>query len=487
MWQTLWWKTRQEVHVSWLIATLSLAVVSGVILAQWWGDWFGSITWLIAGGIVSSLALWRARMYVVPALLLAGILIGLWRGSIDRRQLVAYHQLTGHVVTLAGVISEDADVGKHDELLMRLDDIKINNHSMGGRVWVSAATKLDIKRSDHVTVKGKLKAGFGHFAATMYQAKISKLQRPQPGDVALRLRDGFADKVRTVIPEPAASLGLGYLTGQRRALPPELDQALKIAGLTHIVVASGYNVTILVRLMRRLFVKISKYLAALSGVAMIVGFMAVTGNSPSMARAGLVTGLSLLAWYYGRRFHPLVLLPFSAAVTLLVNPSFGWDDLGWQLSFAAFAGVMVVAPLLQAFFFGDKKPGTLRQILGETIAAQLLTLPILLVAFGQLSNVSIIANLLILPLVPLAMLLVFVVGLAAMVIPPLTQLIGQLAAALLQYMIDVAQYTASLSWAQTTLQVSYVFVGFYYVGLILVCGFLWYKTRFDFRRSNLVE
>ena len=81
-------------------------------------------------------------------------------------------------------------------------------------------------------------------------------------------------------PESESALGLGFLLGLRRAMPAELSDNLKIAGLTHIVVASGYNLTILVRLARRLFAKRSKYLAMLSAAVMIIGFMAVTGFKP---------------------------------------------------------------------------------------------------------------------------------------------------------------------------------------------------------------
>ena len=135
--------------------------------------------------------------------------------------------------------------------------------------------------------------GFGTFAGSVYRANILYIKRPQPGDIALHIRDWFANAVRQAVPEPEASLGVSYLVGQRRALPEKLDIALRTAGLTHIVVASGYNLTILVRLARRLFVRISKYLSALVSGNLIIGFIGVTGLSPSITRAGLVTGLSL--------------------------------------------------------------------------------------------------------------------------------------------------------------------------------------------------
>lgn len=482
----MFWRRLREVHASWLIASCSTGVVAGVIVAQH-VPLFGFV-WLVLSLCIAALGMWRRRAYMIGALLVAGLIIGLWRGSVSQAELAPYAKIIGHSVTLSGIVSEDADTGKNGELVVRLKNIRINGHQVAGSVWVSAGTKRnDVKRSDVVTVKGKLAEGFGSFAASMYRAEVVKVERPEPGDQALKLRDWFSDGVRQAIPEPEASLGVGYLVGQRRSLPPELDDALRVAGLMHIVVASGYNLTILVRLARRLFEKISKYLAAISAGGMIVAFVLVTGLSPSMSRAGLVAGLSLLAWYYGRKFHPLVLLPFAAAITLLVNPSYGWNDLGWQLSFAAFAGVMILAPLLQSYFFGDKKPGTVRQILGETIAASIVTLPILIIAFGQFSNVAIIANLLILPFVPLAMLLTFIAGIGALVLPSAASIVGLPASWLLHYMVAVAEYVAKLPWAMTEIEVSpFVAYGVYIV-LVGVCIYMWRKTRLKLQDSNLVE
>lgn len=409
------------------------------------------------------------------------------RGGVGQQELLPYESLIGQNLELKGVVSEDPDKGGNAELVLRLQGIVVSKHAIAGSIWVSAGAKPDIKRGDIVTVRGKLSAGFGSFSASMYRAEIIKAERPYPGDVAGRVRDWFADSVREGVSEPEASLGIGYLVGQRRGLPPELDEALKIAGLSHIVVASGYNLTILVRLARRLFAKISRYMALFAGGSMITAFIMVTGMSPSMSRAGLIAGLSLLVWYYGRTFQPLVLLPFAAAITLLVNPSFGWNDLGWQLSFAAFAGVMIVAPLLQSYFFGDEKPSMIRQIVGETIAAQICTLPILILAFGQFSNVAIVANLLVLPLVPFAMLLTFIAGVGSLITPPLAGVFGAPASWILEYMTSVAIYLAGLPWAQTTLAVSSFTVTIMYASIAGVCWYMWRKTRLNLRKANLVE
>lgn len=482
-----WWRLRRKVHTSWLVAYASLGILVGAVLAQYVDQiLFSSIAWLLTASALIGTGLLHRKIYLIPVVICGGVLLGLWRGSVEQGHLAVYQQLFHSQVTLTGTVSEDRDVGKKNEVLLRLNNISIADMAIAGKIWVSSKTDADIKRGDSVTVEGNILPGFGTFSASIYQAKIVKVQRPEPGDVARQVRDWFADAVRVAIPDPEASLGIGYLVGQRRALPPELDQALTIAGLTHIVVASGYNLTILVRLARRLFMRISRYTAALAGTGMMVSFIAITGNSPSMARAGLVTGLSLLAWYYGRKFHPLVLLPFAAAITVLVEPSYAWGDLGWELSFAAFAGVMILAPLLQAYFFGDKKPGTLRQILGETVSAQIVTLPILVLAFGQFSNVAVIANILILPLVPLAMLLTFIAGIGALTIPVAATVIGLPAYGLLHYMTNVAMYVSSLPWAQSQLTINIWWVGGYYLVLAILCIYLQRVTMHDLSEDNII-
>lgn len=259
-----------------------------------------------------------------------------------------------------------------------------------------------------------------------------------------------------------------------------------IAGLTHIVVASGYNLTILVRLTRRLFARLSKYLAMLMSGSLVVGFIAMTGLSPSMTRAGIVSGLALWAWYYGRKFHPVTLLGVASAATVIWNPSFAWGDVGWLLSFAAFAGVMLVAPLMKAYFYGKERQGTVSQILFETVSAQLATAPIILVVFGQFSNVAILGNLLILPFIPLAMLLTAIAAVGGM-LPAWADVAGWPAQALLGAMIAVVEWCASLPWAQMEVSFPWWGVVAWYGAVALGFVYVWRVTGYKLRDSSIVE
>ncbi len=484
-----WWALRRQWHISWSIAIFCGAIIIGLFAARSFQIvLFGSLVFLLLGLAISVVGMRKRYLYLMPLLVVGGAIVGIWRGSVHNNELADMKSLMGYSVTISGSVTDDVDSSANGQLALRLNDLIVKDRTLKGSLWVTISDSVaDIKRSDSVTVSGKVGNGFGSFAGSIYRAKLVKIVRPTPGDWALRLRDWFSSGIHLAIPDPAASLGNGYLVGQKRALPADLIEALKIAGLTHIVVASGYNLTILVRLARRLFEKLSKYLAALSSALMIFGFVSITGLSPSMTRAALVASLSLAAWYYGRKFHPLVLLPMAAAITVLVNPSYLWGDLGWQLSFAAFAGVMILAPLLQRYFFGEAKPGIIRQILGETISATLLTAPILITAFGQISNVSLIANLLILPFVPLAMLLTFIAGVGALAVPGVAIIFGWPATTLLNYMIWVAMELSKLTWATTVLQVSGLVEAICYGLIIGLCLYLWRATHYNLAEANIIE
>jgi len=483
-----WWMLKRKIHTSWLIAIFGASFIVGISFAKSYQlDFFTNPLWMVVFILLIIIICARQYIYLIPILILIGVILGLWRGNLQSKDYERASLLDGKTITVVGTVREDVDSDNNGNIVAVLRDIKINDEKFDGNIWTSFGSRLDIQRSDVIIIEGKVDQGFGSYIGAMYRANLLHASRPTPGDTALHFRDWFSEGVKKSIDAPASSLGIGYLVGQKKALPSDLVDALKIAGLTHIVVASGYNLTILVRLARRLFARISKYLAAMFSGLMIFGFVMVTGLSPSMTRAGIVASLSLLAWYYGRKFNPVVLLIFVGAVTLLINPSYAWGDLGWELSFAAFAGVMILAPLLKAYYFGDREVKFIGQVLIETISATIVTAPILIAAFGQISNVSLIANILILPLVPLAMLLTFVAGLGALIVPASAAIIGKPAQWLLDYMIGVANFLSNLPWAISEVEFSAFVVGAVYVFILLVCVYLWRVTGYNLRESNIVK
>ena len=355
-----------------------------------------------------------------------------------------WRRLIGEKVMLSGAVVEDPDTSE-SKTTLRLNELEIKMENerwmaVRGGVFLSLRVNREIKRSDRVIVSGKLSEGFGTFSATMYRPQVLKIVRPEPGDVFLAARDWLAEKVKSVIPEPESALGLGYLLGVRSSLPEGLAETLKIVGLTHIIVASGANLSILIEFARKIFGRISRAFGLTTSLALTGFYVGMVGLSPSMVRAGIVAGLSLITWYVGRKFEAWRLLLIVAALTLLYNPMY-LIDLGWLLSFGSFAGILILGPALTRFFYGERKPGLIGATLLETAAASLLCTPILLYFFGTISLVALVANLLILPTIALAMALTFLAGVLAMAgVPVVTAVVGQVATWLLSYHLAVINF-----------------------------------------------
>lgn len=480
----------RPIHPVFLVGTVCAAVLLGVLLARFFGSaWLSHWVWLLVfSGLAMGLVV-AQRVWALILIVLVGVLLGYTRGNMHIKAALPASFYIGSPVVMKGRVDGDVSKSKAGDTVVHLTRVQINDKKVAGTYWIALRGVKDgqLRRSDTVELSGELKPGFGAYTASMFRAQLHKVSRETHGDIFIELRDWFSGGIRSYLPETEASLAAGYVLGENRALAPDFDEALRVVGLTHVVVASGYNLTILVRLARRLFVKISRYMAVLAGGLMAFLFVGVTGLSPSMTRAGLVVGFSLLAWYYGRKIHPLMIVLLSAALSVMVQPSYAWGDVGWLLSFTAFIGVMFLAPLLQAYFFGDKKPGIIRQIVGETLSAQLLTAPIIIALFGTFSNVAILANILVLPLVPLAMLLVFMTGAASLFLPFIGVFLALPTQWLLSYMVEVVWVLSDVSWASFEVQWSLPVALASYVLLMLVIVFLKRRTKFAFREVNIVR
>ena len=194
-----------------------------------------------------------------------------------------------------------------------------------------------------------------------------------------------------------------------------------------------------------------------------------------------MTILTLLAWYVGRKFEPWRIILLVAAVTLMINPSF-IINLGWLLSFASFAGIMVLGPKFTKFFYGEKKPGFVAETIITTIAATVMTLPIILYYYGIVSLISVVANLLILPTLPYAMGLVFLTGVVAGV-PGAETAVGFVATKLLDFHIAVVEFFGGMKSFMVEIEPyqPWVFGIYLLIFVPLLIGFSWRRIK-----SNIV-
>lgn len=474
------WRYRRF-HVSYLLAWFAIGVLVGLVIGKEFYLPFHA--GVISIGLVLLLgALRSGRWWSVVAIVCAGGLFGAVRGSITDAAYQQYRGLQGRTITVEGVLSGDAQRTANGRLQVTLAHISVNQVKYVGEVFATIYSDTELKRGDRVEVHGQLREGFASYGAALSGGKLVATTRSP--DAIRDIRERFASVIREVAVEPIASLGLGFVVGQRSTLPDTLDEQLKIVGLTHIVVASGYNLTILVRFMMRLLARYSRYLALTGSLLMISLFVLFSGFSPSMNRAVIVTVLGLLAWYVGRRFHPLQLIVYVAAVTACVNPMYVWSDLGWYLSFFAFAGILIVAPLVIASLYRRRAPTPFEQVIVETLSAEVMALPLIAFAFGTLPVLGLLANLLVGPFIPAAMALTALTGVAGFMLLPLANIFALPTMILIGYMVAVVEWLSGLPFAQLTLDISFAALVLWY-GMIAGFGvFVRRRIGYDFRARD---
>ncbi|HKR82463.1 MAG TPA: ComEC/Rec2 family competence protein [Candidatus Saccharimonadales bacterium] len=390
-------------------------------------------------GVVGLLRARRQDVWVLIALAWLGFCLGSWRGQAYAQRVHTYDGLFKKKAVFVGVAQADAVYGARTQLTFTASSLQVLSpvrEPLIGVVSVSGFGVPMVYRGDVVQMSGALYPTLGGNQAKLSFANLQVIAHG--GSWLDTVRRHFVAGVESALPEPAASFGLGLLIGQRSTLPSDVSQQLTMVGLTHIIAVSGYNLTIILQVVRRLTAGRSKYQALVLFVTLIGGFVLLVGSSPSIVRAAIVSLLSIAAWYYGHEIKPLTLLLLAAAITAYANPLYVWGNVSWYLSFLAFAGVMLLAPLVMKRFLGTASPHILLSVLVESLCAELLTLPYILHIFGQMSLVALVANVLVVALVPLAMLFTLAAGLAGTFAAAFAGWVAWPARLLLTYMLDMA-------------------------------------------------
>ncbi|MDO8565941.1 MAG: ComEC/Rec2 family competence protein [Candidatus Moranbacteria bacterium] len=237
-------------------------------------------------------------------------------------------------------------------------------------------------------------------------------------------KHAFEEALGKSLPQPEAGLALGLIVGGDNRLPETLKTAFARVGLTHIVAISGYNIALIAQGLLifgigiGLWRKQAIFLAALG----VIFFVFLVGAPASAVRAG-VMGLSVFAAFFvGRLSRGVNMLLLAAVSMLFFQPLLLRYDVGFQLSFLATLGIIVMAPFMDRFlskeFFGK---GFL-EIFFLTFAVELFVMPVLMYQFHIFSPWALLTNVLLLPLVPYAMALGFVSAVAFFILPGLHML-----------------------------------------------------------------
>ena len=205
------------------------------------------------------------------------------------------------------------------------------------------------------------------------------------------------------LPETSAALLAGLILGEKKGLPPEIDEAFRRAGVYHILAVSGFNVALLASSVFFVLsaLGISRRATAMTAGAALVGFALVVGGQASVLRATVMGLLLLAAMLLDRKSQLMNAVALAALALLAWRPGDLWDP-GFQLSFAATAGIIYLAPAITAWLAARGWPAWLATALAVSVGAQAAVTPVMLIHFNQLSLIGIAANLIVVPLAAVA-------------------------------------------------------------------------------------
>jgi competence protein ComEC len=292
----------------------------------------------------------------------------------------------------------------------------------------------------------------------------------------LRVKQKFRDTLHKHISSPESAILGAVLLGDKSNLPEEMKEKLNAAGVRHITAISGMHVAILTANLMVLLIGIGlwRQQAFYVTIALMLLFIVLTGLQPSAVRAGIMGGMFLLGQHIGRLNVSERALVFAATVMLAFNPFLLMRDVGFQLSFLAVLGIIHFLPIFLYLFRKVPNPLHVREILGMTLAAQLFTLPILVANFGFVSFVSVLGNLLILPLLPLLFGAGYIFFLAGSFFEPAGFLLSLPVSLLLSYITTAVDVLANFPFASVRLEHLSLF---WFSFLYLPAALLYWKFR----------
>lgn len=395
--------------------------------------WVASIAWLVGLGLATQfqvncyatywlllvaclfvLAIFVKSSIGYVALAIIFLLAGLFRGelSLTPKSQTNPQDLIGQKVELVGVVSDEPRWNDDKLYEFFIADARYNGVKLDGLVKIKTLSS-GVFEGQTVQVEGKLGRALGKARAQIWYADVKVLNSSV--SIPVRLKRTMQKGLDSALSPVAASLASGLLFGGSAQLPDNLRQATQQTGLTHIVAVSGYNLTIIIALVMT-FMRGRVTFKKIVPTLILVGFFVVmTGASASVIRAAVMSFLVLIVSSQRRLLSSNVALAVTVFIMTMWDPNYLYQDLSWQLSVLALSGVIFLSPL-----FMPRNPNRYKiawELFAVSLAAHLATAPLIIYTFESFSIIAPLANIIILPFIPLAMLVSFLAAAVGVLAP----------------------------------------------------------------------
>ncbi len=309
------------------------------------------------------------------------------------------HFTNGQLLKITGpVFSEPVIFGKF--IKFNLSGIKVN------------LPFADIHYGDFVVVEGEYKDG------ELVNAKLDQIKISE--NIFVKTRRKFINFYETSLPKPHSSLVGGITIGAKANLPQDFAKKLKNTGTSHVVVASGMNVTMVAGFLMAVTLSITKrkYAIILTILAIWV-YTLVTGFEAPIIRASIMATTAFIGTAFGRVANTLRYTLIAVFLMLFAVPT--WiTDIGFLLSFATTISMILFASKINTLI--HFVPPIIRENLSTSLAAQIGSSPIILFVFGRINLLSPLINASILWIVAPVMIIGGISGLISLIFPPIAKI-----------------------------------------------------------------
>ena len=415
------------------------------------------------------------------------LIFGFWRYdfSLPKFQIDEIKTYNGQTVDFVGTISDEPDKrSDHIKLTVEVEGVFLPPLSppispkakqgelegVFGKVLLRAPLYPEYKYGDTLEISCKINAPenfndfdyaaylsrYGIYSVCNFPKEIKLLKSGGGGwfyGPIFSLKNKLADIGAKILPEPHASFLAALLYGARQGIPEEINEQFNRVALTHVIAISGYNISLVVGILLPFFllIFIPRRFAFPLVVLGIVFFVIFTGASASVARAGIMGIIAALANNNSRMSQSGRILVFVGFLMLCQNPKLLFFDRGFSLSFAATAGLIYFVPVVKNYFFWWRRGVYFRKIIEETLSATIATLPLTIYYFDRISLVSVLANLFVLPMIPMIMLFGFISLIGGLIWQGLGFILAVIPWILINYVFKIIEFFASFKLASVDL------------------------------------
>ncbi len=294
----------------------------------------------------------------------------------------------------------------------------------------------------------------------------------------LAIRERIVRVINQSLPPQQAGLLNGMLIGYREGLSEEVEDVFSKSGLTHIMAVSGANIAFIMLPLVFIFKKLrfKKTASNIIIIGILIMFTFITGFEPSVLRAVIMAIVVLVGQIIMRETEIFTSIAFASIALLLYNPG-SLFNIGFQLSFAATISLVLFYKNIKSMINFSFIPEFVADVLASTLAAQAGVLPITVFYFNKISLVSILSNLIVVPVVEFITILGALMAVLGQVHIGLSIILGYCNNALLSFVLFATKVTAELPYSVVTVSTpSVLLIILYYAAIVY---FLWYRPNHE--------